>query len=132
MATTRGTKIVYNVRNERLRLGAEKLQQIDHPETGHPWFVTAADFRAAFRKANEFAIPITTVRVQEHGGRKPYALRVTFVLPNSGIKSYGMNDGSRRGFGQIGCSYFSPEVFQLLVRKFRARKTQARAAKAGA
>lgn len=124
-SSTSGTKIIRNRAGERLRLGAGKLQQIDHAETGVAWFVTAADFRKAYRTAEALPIPAATVKIKRAGGEQ-YSLFVAFVLPNSGIRSYG------DGYGQIGCCYFSPDVFKLFVRKFRARKTQARTAKVGA
>lgn len=124
MATTRGTKIIYNFAGDRLRLSDGKLNQIDHPATKFAWYVTAADFREAYRDALQDELTMSQVRVHQIS-KEPFSLRVSFTLPHNKIRSY-------EELGIIGCAKFSPEVFKLIVRRFKARKTQARGAKAGA
>jgi hypothetical protein len=114
------TQTIRSSDGSRLRLSATRLLQIDHSTTD-PWYVAAADFRAAYREASRRTDPVRTIGIPiRKSGAAKFTLIVNFSLPSAVYA----------GCGRIGCSYFTSKVFNLIARKFKARKV--RAAKAGA
>jgi hypothetical protein len=111
---SKGSRIIYNTYGERLLLTPERLTQID-ANTNTRYFVTGKDIRSAHRYAR------TAIQIYPKRGAKSEAegLSVSF------------NSSSSFHWYRIGCCSFDEATWNLILKTVRARKTLARAAKAG-
>lgn len=112
------SEYIQDANGNQLQVSPTRLVQVspDHI-SDNPWYATARDLRAAYRRAKASEFGHDKIMVYEKSARKRLkSLRVSFVLPTHSCMAF------LSFHGQIGCATFTAEVFNKIMKKVRRRK----------